>query len=120
MLAIYRCISDLSAARRTKAGAMRRKPPGLREYLDVPMHLWLAIVRALLGALAAGLFGMTHQISGIFVAVTLGFSAPTILGQLGTFPQVAAAVTGDRTKETTPSGANVVLPDRGQVEGAVQ
>ncbi|MEC3918311.1 hypothetical protein [Nocardia sp. CDC160] len=66
----------------------------MRTYIDLPVHAWMLVVRTMLGASVAALFGATGQISGAYVAVALGFAAPSVLAQLGSVPQLAAVISG--------------------------
>jgi membrane protein required for beta-lactamase induction len=102
ILAIYSWIRVWRAARSTPTGRRKRHPPRLREVIDWPPHTWLLAVRALLGASAAALFGATGQICGAYMAVALGFAAPSVLTQLGTIPQVKALFTGSTGAPPTP------------------
>jgi hypothetical protein len=94
-LELFKWITVWQGARRLPTGELRPDPPGLRIYVDVPAHVWLLFIRGLLGAIVALLFGATEQISGVYAAVAFGFAAPAVLAQLGSFPQVEAAVTTD-------------------------
>jgi hypothetical protein len=94
ILVIFRWFATWQSARRTPTGRVKSQPPELRKYVDVPVHLWMAVARMTLGAGAAALFGMTDQINGVYGAVALGFAAPSMLAQLGSIPKVAAAVAG--------------------------
>lgn len=93
-LAVFKCLAAWQSARKTPTGRVKSNPPALRTYIDVPVHRWLVVCRAILGAGSAALFGASGQINGPYVAVALGFAAPSMLAQLGTIPQVAAAVRG--------------------------
>lgn len=103
VLAVFRWLGAWQMARRTKSGQVRGKPPRLRVYIDPTAHCWLAVCRAALGAAATALFAASGQINGIYVAVTLGFSAPAVLAQLGTVPQIAAAVAGTGEASQEPA-----------------
>lgn len=81
-------------ARTTRTGRVRANRPPLRNYVDVPAHAWIAVFRSGLGAAMASLLGASGQISGAYAAVVLGFSAPSMLAQLGGIPQVSTAVIG--------------------------
>ena len=94
-LGIFRWLSVWQAERRTEAGRVMGEPPSLRSYVDVPVHVWLTVLRASLGAAVAALFGANGQISGVYVAVVLGFSAPSVLAQLGTVRPISDAVAGE-------------------------
>ncbi|MET8161707.1 hypothetical protein ABZT47_35565 [Sphaerisporangium sp. NPDC005289] len=93
-LNVFRWLSAWQEARRAATGRIKGRPPAMRAYLDLPAHAWLFVLRATLGAAAAMLFGMTGQISGQYVAIVLGFSAPSVLAQLGASSKVSAAVAG--------------------------
>lgn len=101
ILAIFRWVAAWQSARRTPTGRVRGCPPKLRIYIDVPVHACMMMFRMMLGAGAAILFGVTGQINGAYVAVALGFAAPSMLAQLGSIPQVAAAIT-DTSKAGSP------------------
>ncbi|WP_027944560.1 hypothetical protein [Amycolatopsis taiwanensis] len=94
ILAIFKWLAVWQSARRTSTGKVKGSPPKLRSYLDVPVHAWMAVFRTVLGAGSAVLFGAGGGINGPYVAVALGFAAPSMLAQLGTIPQVAAAIRG--------------------------
>jgi hypothetical protein len=98
VLAVFKWLAVWQSARRTSTGRVRGKPPKLRTYIDVPVHAWLAVFRTVLGAGCAALFGAGGQINGPYVAVALGFAAPSVLAQLGSIPQVAAAIRGGEAK----------------------
>ena len=104
ILSVYRWVGVWQSARRTSTGRRKRNPPKLRQFVDGPVHAWTFVLRALLGGGAAVLFGVTGQISGAYVAVALGFAAPSVLNQLGKSPQVAALITG--TTASTAATAN--------------
>lgn len=95
VLAIFKWLATWQSARRTVTGRVKGSPPRLRTYIDLPVHGWMAVLRMIFGAGAAVLFGATGQINGPYVAVALGFAAPSMLAQLGTIPQVAAVIRGD-------------------------
>lgn len=101
VLALFRQCKAWQAARMTRTGRVRAKRPALRTYIDFPAHTWIAVFRSGLGAAMAILFGTSGQVSGAYAAVVLGFSAPSMLAQLGSIPQVSAVVTG---LPSTPSG----------------
>lgn len=94
ILAVFKWFAVWQAARRTPTGRVSGRPPTLRTYIDLPAHAWMAVLRTVLGAGSATLFGASGQINGAYVAVALGFAAPSILAQLGTIPQIAAAIAG--------------------------
>lgn len=96
VLAALKWLTVWQAARRTPAGNLKGKPPGWRRYVDVPTLVWLVVIRSMLGACSALLFGATGQISGAYAAIAFGFAAPSILAQLGSVPQIAAAVTNSQ------------------------
>lgn len=98
-LAVFKWITVWQADRRTPAGRVKGKPPDWRLYIDVTALGWLLSIRGALGAGAATLFGMTGQISGAYAAIAFGFAAPAILAQLGSVPQIAAAVKGEGARE---------------------
>jgi len=92
-LAVFKWVTVWEADRRMPTGSVKAKPPGWRQYVDVPALAWLLAIRAALGAGSAILFGVTAQIDGAYAAIACGFAAPALLAQLGSVPQVAAAVT---------------------------
>jgi hypothetical protein len=94
VLAIFRCAAAWQDARRNSNGTIKRAPPGLRSYVDVPAHAVMLPGRVVLGAAAAGLCGVTGQVTGPYGAVAIGCAAPVLLAQLGSIPQVAKAVNG--------------------------
>ncbi|MFE7766161.1 hypothetical protein [Streptomyces sp. NPDC057438] len=100
VLSVFGSFATWQAARRTPTGKLKSNPPRLSVYIDVAAHTWIALFRSGLGAGAAALFGAGGQITGTFVSVALGFSAPSVLAQLGSIPQVAAAITGQSAPES--------------------
>lgn len=92
VLAIFQAIALWGSERRTPTGRVRSDPPPLRQFVDLPVHAWLLPLRLGLGGGAATLFVATGQITGVVAAVALGYAAPTVLAQLGQFPQVKALV----------------------------
>ena len=104
VLAVFGWLSEWQAARRTATGRVRGRPPRLLNFVDVPAHAWMLAFRTVLGAGTAALFGGGGQVNGPYIAVAIGFAAPSILAQLGTIPQVAAAVKGESSpKGTVPA-----------------
>jgi hypothetical protein len=95
VLAVFKWITSWQAGRRNKDGTLKAKRADWREYVDVPMHVWLFVLRVPLGALASALLGNTGQITGAIAALGCGIAAPVLLAQLGSIPQVANAVQGD-------------------------
>lgn len=94
-LVVFRWLTEWQQARRGSTGRIKRQPPRLKTYLDLPAHAWLLGCRTMLGAGSAALFGVSGQIDGVYAAIVLGFAAPSILAQLGMIPRVAAAITGE-------------------------
>ena len=92
VLAVFRCVAAWQDARRSHDGTIKRVPPKLRRYVDMPAHATILPARVLLGAAAAILLGATGQIDGPYGAVVIGCAAPVLLAQLGSIPQVAKAV----------------------------
>ncbi|WP_069167543.1 hypothetical protein [Nocardia altamirensis] len=113
-LAMLRWLAVWRDARRTPAGRVKGKPPRVRTFIDMPVHGWMLIVRTLLGASVAALFGTTGQISGAYVAVVLGFAAPAVLAQLGSVPQLASVITGTSVR---PSGLSSAAAESPQQSG---
>jgi hypothetical protein len=95
VLEVFRCITAWRSDRRTPTGLLKSDPPGMRKYIDLPVLAILLPFRAILGAGAAMIFGLTGQISGAYAAIAFGFAAPVVLAQLGSVPAVAHAVAGD-------------------------
>lgn len=116
VLAILKWTATWQSARRTPTGRVKGRPPALRAYVDIPAHLVATAIRIALGAGAATLFGATGEIDGPYVAVALGFAAPSMLAQLGSIPQVAAAVEGaDKPVllgEAQPKAIRPIRPDQ--------
>ncbi|MEV6275306.1 hypothetical protein [Nocardia sp. NPDC051832] len=104
VLAIFNCLAGWQAARRTGTGRVKGRPPKARTFIDVPVHSCMLPIRMGLGATAAAIFGVTGQINGVFVAIALGFAAPSVLAQLGAVPQVATAITGVAPEPQSPIG----------------
>lgn len=98
LLSVFNCLAHWQEARKTTSGRIRAKPPSVRVYLDIPAHIWMTFFRTLLGSVTALAFGASGSISGVAAAVALGFSAPSLLTQLGSIPQVADAV-GDSSTD---------------------
>ena len=96
VLAAFRCVVAWQGARRNRDGTLKRIPPKLGRYVDVPAHAIMLPARAALGAAAATLFGMTGQVTGPYGAVAFGCAAPVLLAQLGLIPQVERAVNRDQ------------------------
>lgn len=92
LLAVLGYVLAWQRARRTPSGRVRKCPPRMRTYVDVPAHLGVLLIRAPLGAGAAWLFAITGQVSGPYAALAAGFAAPVLLAQLGQFSRVARAV----------------------------
>lgn len=102
-LAVFKWITIWQGDRRVSSGTIKGAPPGWRRYVDVPVHAWLLVIRAPLGAATATLFGLTGQISGAYAAVAFGFAAPAVLAQLGSVPQIANAVASGVSPGTSAS-----------------
>lgn len=83
VLGVLKWVTVWQSARRGTSGRLRGKPPSFRTYVDVPVHAWLLVIRMLLGAGTAWLFGVTGQVSGPYAALAFGFAAPAVLAQLG-------------------------------------
>lgn len=103
VLSLLYWVGQWQEARRTASGRIKRNTPAWSTYVDWKVHTALIILRGGLGACAAALFGVTGQISGAYVAVALGFAAPSVLAQLGGIPQIAAAVNQTSTADSTRS-----------------
>lgn len=108
VLAIFQSVAQWGADRRTKTGRVKTSPPSLREYVDLPVHAWLVPLRGGLGGGTAVLFVTTGQISGTVAAVALGYAAPTVLAQLGQFPQVKALFGGGATEDVARTTTEAV------------
>lgn len=101
-LAVFRCVAVWQGARRNRDGTLKRTPPKLARYVDIPAHAIMLPARAALGAAAATLFGMTGQVTGPYGAVAFGCAAPVLLAQLGLIPQVERAVNRDHPNAPKP------------------
>ena len=113
MLSLLQSVARWQEARRTRTGRVRVKAPGWSAYVDWRVHIALVILRGGLGACAAALFGVSGQISGAYVAVALGFAAPSVLAQLGGIPQVAAALNQSPASDPGAVGkATTARPER--------
>ncbi|MFB8281691.1 hypothetical protein [Nocardia colli] len=88
ILAVFHAVSRWEQARTTKTGQVKVKPPRFTRYVDWKAHLITGGIRLTLGGGTAGLFTLAGQVSQPFVALTLGFSAPAILTQLGSLGMV--------------------------------
>lgn len=109
VLAVFRCVAVWQDARRNRDGTIKRAPPELRRYVDVPAHAIMLPVRMGLGAAAAVLFGVTGQVTGPYGAVAIGCAAPVLLAQLGSVPQIAKAVSdaSEARKQAVTRGGGV-------------
>lgn len=94
LLAVFRCVATWQRARQNRDGTLKKTPPELRRYVDIPAHTIMLPARAVLGAVAATVFGVTGQVTGPYGAVAFGCAAPVLLAQLGSIPQVERAVKG--------------------------
>jgi len=92
VLEVFRWVAAWQDARRNASGTLRQKPPELRRYVDLPAHAIMLPARAALGAVAAVLFGLTHQVTGPVGALAFGCAAPVLLARLGQLPQVSKAL----------------------------
>ncbi|WP_153347010.1 hypothetical protein [Nocardia aurantia] len=111
LLAVYNKANEWQRARQTPAGLVRKNPPKLVKYLDLPAIVLVGILRIALGAGVSALFAATQQISGPSVAVTLGCTAPAFLEQLGRARPISKAVSRRRgTTGADPAPAQPILP----------
>jgi hypothetical protein len=94
VLSLFKWFAVWQVARRTESGVVRDDPPRLTQYVDVPAHAGMLVLRSLLGAVSAAIFAVGGQIQGAYVAVALGFCGPALLGRLGEIPQIASMVSG--------------------------
>jgi hypothetical protein len=81
-LEIFRGLSQWQRARRDRNGRLKRLPAKLGQFVDGPAHAYMLPARAVLGAGAAVLFGMTGQVTGAYGVVAFGCAAPVLLTQL--------------------------------------
>jgi hypothetical protein len=107
-LEIFRGLSQWQRARRDRNGRLKRLPAKLGQFVDGPAHAYMLPARAVLGAGAAVLFGMTGQVTGAYGVVAFGCAAPVLLTQLGHIPQVQEAV--DRAPRTQQKASRVRAP----------
>jgi hypothetical protein len=118
VLALFGCLVKWQASRRTPSGRVKSRPPRFESFVDLPVHLSMLVLRPGLGAAAATLFASSGQITGPYVAVALGFTAPAILSQLGSVPQIERAVKGARTGVARASNpTEIEAPHRVDMEG---
>lgn len=89
-LSLFRDVSLWAASRRTSTGRLRKNRPEQSDFVDVPAHAWMLLLRAILGAATAAVFA--GEITGVYVAVALGLAGPTVLTRLGDVPQIEAWV----------------------------
>ena len=82
------------------------EPPRFREYFDLIPDSVAAVVHMGLGAACAVLFGLSGQISGVYAALVVGVSAPTLLTQLGRIQTVGEAVAGNAAAQGADAGAD--------------
>lgn len=92
VLEISRWVLTWQAARRGKDGHLKRRPVKLGVYVDFPAHSIVLPVRAALGAVAAIVFGLTHQVTGPYGALAFGCAAPVLLSRIGLISQVNNAI----------------------------
>ncbi|WP_019065459.1 hypothetical protein [Streptomyces prunicolor] len=118
VLSLLHWVSQWQEARRTPVGRLKKNAPTWSTYVDWKVHTALIILRGGLGAGTATLFGITGQISGAYVAVALGFAAPSVLSQLGGIPQIAAALNRDSITDSASSESVTAALSEGPVEGA--
>jgi hypothetical protein len=112
VLATFRCVAAWQDARRSHDGTIKRVPPKLARYVDVPAHAIMLPARMLLGAAAALLCGVTGQVTGPYGAVAIGCAAPVLLAQLGSIPQIAETVNGTSgTRKLPGEQTPMVRPD---------
>jgi hypothetical protein len=111
---VFRWVAVWQHARRSADGTLRRKPPTLRRYVDLPAHAIMLPARAALGALAAVVFGLTGQVTGPYGALAFGCAAPVLLSRLGLIPQMGKAI-------DVPAGSRKSAEDQPtvSVEGVV-
>lgn len=117
ILAVFQSIALWSSERKTPTGRVKTDLPGLREFLDLPATALILPSRAVLGAGAAALFVGTGQITGAVAAVAIGYAAPTVLGQLGQFPQVKALVVGGTPPHAAVAPGEAPGADSGTLVG---
>lgn len=114
-VAIFRWAATWQGARRGVNGKLRRKPPPLGEYVDIPAHAIMLPSRAALGAVAAVLFGLTGQVTGPYGALAFGCAAPVLLSRLGSIPEIRKAVDNPKRNQETAHDederALAMLPD---------
>ena len=84
---------------RQVAQAEGRRLPSLARYLDPMPHLWLALTRTALGAIAGGV--LHTQIVGSAAAIAVGAAAPVLLTQLGAIPAIQREVRGAQRPTTS-------------------
>ncbi|MFI1971797.1 hypothetical protein [Streptomyces cinnamoneus] len=90
------------------------EPPRLRDFYDLIPACAALVVHMGLGAGAAALAGLSEQINGVYAAIAVGMSAPTILTHLGQARTISDAVLG-----TGPEGPAAPRPGSpGGPEGA--
>ncbi|MBK3570972.1 hypothetical protein [Streptomyces sp. MBT62] len=118
VLRLLHWVSQWQEARRTSTGRLKKNVPVWSTYVDWKASAVLVILRGGLGACAAALFGVTGQISGPYVAVALGFAAPSILAQLGGIPQVAAALNKSPAANSAPSDGEAGVLSASPAQGA--
>jgi hypothetical protein len=112
-MAIFRAISVWQDAHRNRVGIVKRVPPRLGHYIDVPAHAIMLPARALLGMAAAVLFGVTGQVVGPYGAVAIGVAAPVLLARLGSIQQISEAVNGPSAREEqVTSDAEILAAER--------
>jgi hypothetical protein len=116
VLELFRWVSAWQAARRDTRGLVRREPPAIRVYVDLPAHLCMLMLRVLLGCCSAAIFAAAGQLKGGYVAVALGFCGPALLWKLGQIPQINEAIAGSPT-HSEPSSTLVPPSPRSAGQG---
>jgi hypothetical protein len=95
VLSVFRWVRAWQDSRRGPDGSLEEKPSRLSRYLDIPAHAIMLPARAALGAVAAVVFGLTHQVTGPYGALAFGCVAPVVLARVGLIPQVADAINSE-------------------------
>lgn len=114
VLASYQSILDWQSARKSATGALLEKRPKITDYVDFEAHLWVIILRGVLGAVAAALLGTSGHFNA-YVAFGAGCAAPTLVAKFGSIPEIRNQLTGkgDSSDSRNDSGAT----DHGGVTG---
>jgi hypothetical protein len=116
VLSLFKHVAAWQAARRAPSGRLRARRAAFTKYVDVPAHIWMLVLRAMVGAASAGVFAAGDQLKGAFAGVALGFCGPMMLVRLGQNSLVDSFVQGGKPAAGTESIA-LPMPEQGAAKG---